>query len=258
MPEDSMQKLSIRFLSFERCPGIEPTLARLREAMAAEGVDCPVEMVDVPDESAAKREHFLGSPSIHINGLDIEADRRADPPGFGCRIYPNGKPVPSETLISEALRKALNPKLKVLFLCTGNSCRSQMAESWARALKGDVIEAHSAGIETHGLNPNAVRVMAEAGVDIAGHRSTLVDYVMDVDFDYVVTVCGHAHETCPMFPGTVKVVHVGFDDPPKLAENAASDEEALSHYRRVRDEIKAFVQTLPETLKDERPNDGTA
>jgi arsenate reductase len=142
-------------------------------------------------------------------------------------------------------------KLKVLFLCTGNSCRSQMAEGWAHKLRGDVIEACSAGIETHGLNPNAVRVMAEAGVDISGRRSTLVDDVMGVGFDYVVTVCGHAHETCPTFPGGAKVVHVGFDDPPKLAENAASEEEALNHYRRVRDEIKAFVQKLPEALMNE-------
>jgi len=146
------------------------------------------------------------------------------------------------------MSKAPVRKLKVLFLCTGNSCRSQMAEGWTRALKGDAIEAYSAGIETHGLNPNAVRVMAEAGVDISGHRSTLVDDVMGVGFDYVVTVCGHAHETCPMFPGKATVVHVGFDDPPKLAENAASEEEALNHYRRVRDEIKAFVRQLPDAL----------
>ena len=139
-------------------------------------------------------------------------------------------------------------KLKVLFLCTGNSCRSQMAEGWARALKGDVIEAYSAGIETHGLNPNAVRVMAEAGVDISGHTSKLVDDLMGVPFDYVVTVCGHAHETCPMFPGKAQVVHVGFDDPPALAREAGSEEEVLGHYRRVRDEIRDFVERLPEPL----------
>jgi len=139
-------------------------------------------------------------------------------------------------------------RLKVLFLCTGNSCRSQMAEGWARALKGDVIDACSAGIETHGLNPNAVKVMAEAGVDVSGYRSKLVDDVMGAGLDYVVTVCGHAHETCPVFPGDAKVVHVGFDDPPKLAKNAATEEDALDHYRRVRDEIRDFVQTLPEGL----------
>lgn len=142
----------------------------------------------------------------------------------------------------------MSQKLKVLFLCTGNSCRSQMAEGWARALKGDVIEAYSAGIETHGLNPSAVKVMAEAGVDISGHQSKNVGDLMDVPFDYVVTVCGHANETCPMFPGKAKVVHVGFDDPPALAKEAKSEQEALDCYRRVRDEIRAFVQKLPESL----------
>ena len=139
-------------------------------------------------------------------------------------------------------------KLNVLFLCTGNSCRSQMAEGWARHLKGDVIEAYSAGIETHGLNPSAVKVMAEAGVDISGHRSKHLDELRGVELDYVVTVCGHAHESCPVFPGRTRVVHVGFDDPPKLAKEAQSKEEALDCYRRVRDEIEAFIQTLPEAL----------
>ncbi len=142
----------------------------------------------------------------------------------------------------------MSEKLKVLFLCTGNSCRSQMAEGWAKALKSDAIEAYSAGIETHGLNPNAVKVMAEAGVDISGHKSKNVADLMDVPFDYVVTVCGHANETCPMFPGKAKVVHVGFDDPPKLAKDARTGEEALGHYRRVRDEIRAYIETLPDAL----------
>ena len=139
-------------------------------------------------------------------------------------------------------------RLKVLFLCTGNSCRSQMAEGWARFLKGDVIEAYSAGIETHGLNANAVKVMAEAGVDISGHWSQHVDEFSEVGFDYVVTVCGHADENCPVFGGSTKVVHVGFDDPPKLAKEAASEEDALDCYRRVRDEIRAFVEKLPDIL----------
>lgn len=140
-------------------------------------------------------------------------------------------------------------KLKVLFLCTGNSCRSQMAEGWAKALKGDVIDAYSAGIETHGMNPRAVKVMAEAGVDISGHRSKNVSELMDVPFDYVVTVCGNAHETCPAWLGRkTKVMHVGFDDPPKLAKDAKSEEEALAHYRRVRDEIRGFVERIPGAL----------
>ncbi len=139
-------------------------------------------------------------------------------------------------------------KLKILFLCTGNSCRSQMAEGWARHLRSDLVEAYSAGIETHGLNPRAVRAMAEAGVDISGHRSKKADELAGVPFDYVITVCGHANETCPMFPGRTRVVHVGFDDPPALAKDAATDEEAMAPYRRVRDEIRAFVEQLPGVL----------
>ncbi|HPD45287.1 MAG TPA: arsenate reductase ArsC [Anaerohalosphaeraceae bacterium] len=137
----------------------------------------------------------------------------------------------------------------MLFLCTGNSCRSQMAEGWARQLQSGVIDAYSAGVETHGLNPLAVRVMAEVGVDISHHWSKRVDEVANIDFDFVVTVCGHANENCPMFPGKAKVVHVGFDDPPKLAEDAQSEAEALDCYRTVRDQIRRFIETLPETLQ---------
>ena len=140
-------------------------------------------------------------------------------------------------------------KLRVLFLCTGNSCRSQMAEGWARELKHDVIEPYSAGIEAHGLNPNAVAVMAEAGVDITDQASNTTDQLGDVELDVVVTVCGHADEHCPTFRGAPRVVHVGFDDPPKLAKTAKSEEEALGHYQRVRDEIRAFVEELPGRLE---------
>ncbi len=139
-------------------------------------------------------------------------------------------------------------KIKILFLCTGNSCRSQMAEGWARHLKGDVIEPYSAGIETHGLNPYAVQVMKEAGVDISHHTSKNVRDLMHIPFDYVITVCDHANETCPVFPGRVKRLHVGFDDPPRLAAKLSSEEEKLSVYRRVRDEIRSFVQSLPGSL----------
>ena len=139
--------------------------------------------------------------------------------------------------------------MKILFLCTGNACRSQMAEGWARALKSDVSEAYSAGIEIRGLDPLAVKVMAEVGVDIGGQQSKTVETVKDVPFDHVVTMCGHANETCPAWlRGKARVIHVGFDDPPALARGAKSEEEALGHYRRVRDEIRAFVETLPGVL----------
>lgn len=146
----------------------------------------------------------------------------------------------------------MNKKVRLLFLCTGNSCRSQMAEGWARHLLGDIIEAHSAGIETHGMNPNAVKVMAEAGVDINDQKSQHIDEFKDVDLDIVITVCGHAHETCPYFPANCEVVHFGFDDPPKMAKElatqGASEEEQLDCYRKVRDQIRAAIEKLPETL----------
>ena len=147
------------------------------------------------------------------------------------------------------------PKRRVLFLCTGNSCRSQMAEGWARALVGDVVAPLSAGLEARGLDPRAVRVMAEAGVDISGQRSQTLADLGEVALDDVVTVCDHAHETCPLFPGGARVVHVGFDDPPRLAAGARDEEEALAHYRRVRDEIRAFVARLPGAL-DELAGEG--
>jgi len=144
-------------------------------------------------------------------------------------------------------------KLRILFLCTGNSCRSQMAEGWARHLKGATVESYSAGVEPHGLNPLAVKIMAEAGVDISKHTSKHVSDLKAIKFDYVVTVCGNADQACPAIPGNHRRVHVGFDDPPKLAKDAKSDAEALIHYRRVRDEIRAFVERLPEAL-ERRPN----
>lgn len=142
----------------------------------------------------------------------------------------------------------MDHKPVVLFLCTGNSCRSQMAEGWARHLKGDVLEACSAGVAPSTLHPDAVRVMAEAGVDISGHRSKHLEELAGHKIDYVVTVCDHAHETCPVFSDGARVVHHSFDDPPHLAANATTEAERLAPYRRVRDEIRAFVETLPDSL----------
>jgi arsenate reductase len=124
-----------------------------------------------------------------------------------------------------------------------------MAEGWARHLKADAIEAYSAGIETHGLNPNAVKAMAEAGVDIRGQRSKHIDELTHIDFDHVVTVCDTAAESCPVFSGGATVVHRPFDDPPRLAREAPAEDEELSHYRRVRDEIRDYVASLPGSLE---------
>lgn len=135
-----------------------------------------------------------------------------------------------------------------MFLCTGNSCRSQMAEGWARALHGSWLDAYSAGTRPGTLDPRARAAMSERGVDISAQRSKHVDDLGGVRFDLVVTVCDSAREACPVFPSAEKTVHSPFDDPPRLAKGAAGEEEAMGHYRRVRDEIKAFIESLPDRL----------
>lgn len=147
------------------------------------------------------------------------------------------------------------PRLRILFLCTGNSCRSQMAEAWARSLHGDRFEAYSAGTSPGRLDPRAVRVMAEAGVDISRQRSKGLEELAGTTFDCVITVCDAASEACPVFPGDARRLHAAFDDPPRLAVSATSEEAALAPYRRVRDEIRDFVVKLPEQLEAESPRD---
>jgi arsenate reductase len=139
--------------------------------------------------------------------------------------------------------------MRILFLCTGNSCRSQMAEAWAKYLKKGTLEASSAGVVRHGMNSYAVRVMEEAGVDMTGHSSKTLDDLPSREFDVVVTLCGHAQETCPFFPGAVRRVHRGFDDPPSICSGMTDESEILAVYRRVRDEIRDFVQSLPDSLE---------
>jgi arsenate reductase len=142
----------------------------------------------------------------------------------------------------------MDNRISVLFLCTGNSCRSQMAEGLCRKLHGDSIDAFSAGIETHGLNLLAVRAMAELDIDISGQRGKTVDDLAGDRFDFATTVCGDADETCPVFPAKTRVIHRGFDDPPKLAADAGPDDEAMPHYRLVRDEIRDYLSDLPKHL----------
>ena len=139
-------------------------------------------------------------------------------------------------------------KIRILFLCTGNSCRSQMAEAWTNKLKGDRIEAYSAGTQPKGVDPRAVKAMSEAGIDISRSLSKSVTELGDMEFDYVITLCDDAQQSCPFFPAKTAIIHHGFDDPPRLARNARDEEEAMSHYRRVRDEIRAYVETLPGSL----------
>lgn len=158
-----------------------------------------------------------------------------------------GKAIHDEEHVKQG--KSHMKKQRILFLCTGNSCRSQMAEGWVRALKNESFEAYSAGVVRRGMDPRAVKAMQEAGVDISTQQSKTIDSLPNVPFDWVVTLCGHAAETCPFFPSSAKRIHQGFDDPPYLAQSSAGEEEAMAHYRRVRDEIRLFVAGFPKTLE---------
>ncbi|MBL7186037.1 MAG: arsenate reductase ArsC [Phycisphaerae bacterium] len=137
-------------------------------------------------------------------------------------------------------------KIKVLFVCTGNACRSQMAEGWARRLKSETIEAYSAGVRPAGVSSGAIAVMAEADVDISAHRSQHVDDFTDMDFDYVITLCGNAERKCPVFSGGAKHVHRAFDDPVMVI---GTNDQIMAAFRKARDEIREFVETLPESLE---------
>lgn len=142
-------------------------------------------------------------------------------------------------------------KVRILYLCTGNSCRSQMAEAWTKHLKGDQFEAYSAGVTPKRVDPRAVKAMAEAGVDISSRQSKDIDSLGNLEFDYVITLCDNARESCPFFPAKTRLIHRGFDDPPKITEGIEDEEEAMSHYRRVRDEIREFIEKLPNALNDD-------
>ena len=137
-------------------------------------------------------------------------------------------------------------KIMVLFLCTGNACRSQMAQGWARHLKGDCIEAFSAGVLPAGLSERAVTVMAEAGVDISDQYSKHLDDLCGIEFDYVVTVCDYARSECPVYPGKTKMIHHQFDDP---TFTIGTEEQIMARFRQARDQIRDFVAAMPGSLE---------
>ena len=144
---------------------------------------------------------------------------------------------------------------RILFLCTANSCRSQMAEGFARALHAATLESHSAGIRASTLNPLAVRAMGEVDIDISHHRSKTIDDLRHASldrFDLIIAVCDGAADACPVIPGS-PILRAPFDDPPKLAASAPSADAAMPHYRRVRDEIHAFIASLPTRVPSRAP-----
>lgn len=140
-----------------------------------------------------------------------------------------------------------NKMKNLLFLCTGNSCRSQMAEGFCRSLHSDKYECHSAGIEAHGINPYAVKAMLDVGIDISEHKSKTTAELPKIEFDYVITLCSHADGNCPFFPAKTKKIHIGFDDPAKLGEGLPDDEK-MAVFARIRDLIRCMIVTLPELI----------
>lgn len=130
---------------------------------------------------------------------------------------------------------------RVLVLCTGNSCRSQIAEGYLRYFAGDKAEIYSAGIETHGVNPKAIEIMKRDGVDISAHTSNNIDEYTDIDFDYVITVCDNAKESCPYFPTNAVKLHHSFPDPAKAI---GTDEEVMEQFREVREMVRKYAQNL--------------
>lgn len=144
---------------------------------------------------------------------------------------------------------AKKDKLKILFMCTGNSCRSQMAEGWAKTLKSDCIEPFSAGVYPVAVSLRAIKVMAEAGIDIYDQYPKHVNDLLNIDFDYVITLCDNAKEICPVYPGKTKLIHKPFSDPSFLT---GSDETVMNAFRKVRDEIRDFVFSLPQSLEENK------
>ena len=132
---------------------------------------------------------------------------------------------------------------KILVLCTGNSCRSQIAEGYLRLFAGNKAEVFSAGVETHGVNPRAIQVMKEDGIDISHHTSNNVREYMNIDFDYVITVCDNAKERCPYFPSKAKQLHYNFPDPAKAT---GTEEQIMNQFRSVRDQIKEYCKNFTE------------
>jgi len=239
----------------------EPTRLRLAAFLAVRGETCVCELAAALGEENFKISRHLGV--MRSAGM-VKARRRGTwmyynlaEPGSKFEEYAFKclrETVAESRTVKSDLKRAdkvkCPPALRVLFLCTGNSCRSQMAEGWANKLKECSIEPYSAGVVKKGVDPLAVKVMKEAGVDISSQKSKTVFEVLDKKFDYVITLCSDAQKTCPVFPGKAKVIHRGFDDPPALAKKAKTEKEKIAHYRRVRDEIQSFVEEMPENLKN--------
>jgi len=227
----------IEVLYFDGCPHAEPAIALAREVAASLAPDARVEPLRVASVDEAVQRGFLGSPSVRIDGRDIEG-RDGAPPSFSCRVYEGGSGLPPRWMIEAALLRALRPA-SILFLCVANSARSQMAEGIARHVLGPGVEIRSAGSQPSRVRPEAIRVLSEIGVDISAHTSKSVETIDPRRVDTVITLC--AEEVCPAFLGSARRLHWGLPDP---AAVDGDDEARLEAFRTTRDELRRRIERL--------------
>lgn len=228
----------IEVLVFEGCPNAERALEIARRVAGGLAPGATVERVEVDTPEQATAIGFLGSPSIRVNGVDVEG-RRAAPGTLGCRIYEDGVGVPPEWMVEAAVLRALEPR-DILFLCVANSARSQMAEGIARSLAPAGVRVSSAGSEPAAVKPEAIAVLREIGIDISHHQSKSIAALPNAGtVDAVITLC--AEEVCPLFLRRVPQVHWAFPDPAAAPGGA---QERLAAFRAVRDELQRRLSFL--------------
>ena len=229
--------MRVELLIQEGCPNVPPTSALLRDVLDRLAPGTDVTCLSVDDDAAARRLQFLGSPSIRIDGVDLEGPAAREP-ALCCRVYAGGSGVPPTWLLEAAVARALRPR-GVLFLCVANSARSQMAEGVARRLAPAGVRVFSAGSRPTQVRPEAIRVLGELGIDTAAHHAKAIDRIAPADVDLVVTLC--AGEVCPTWLGAAARLHWALPDP----ATADGDEAArLEAFRGVRDELQRRLGAL--------------
>ncbi|MGK5088829.1 hypothetical protein WDW86_14825 [Bdellovibrionota bacterium FG-2] len=237
--------MKLEILYFEGCPNLEPTISLVQTIVQRLAPGAQVQEIRITSEEHAKKEISLGSPTIRINGADIEGRMHPDTEAsMACRIYSDGKGVPPEWMVEAAILRALRPE-HILFLCVANSARSQMAEGIARSFAPASVTVSSAGSSLSRVNPLSIEALMEIGIDVSHHTSKGVDSIDATSVDAVITLC--AEEVCPVFLGKAIRLHWGLPDP---APHGSADVEAMEGFRRVRDELKTRLSFLFEDWQE--------
>jgi len=227
----------IEVLAFEGCPNAERALEVARRVAGELVPGAAVQRVEIDTPEKAAALGFLGSPSIRVDGVDVEG-KRTEHGTIGCRIYEGGTGVPPEWLVEAAVLRALEPR-GILFLCVANSARSQIAEGIARALAPAGTKVWSAGSRPTSVRPEAIAVLNEIGIDISHHRAKDVAAIPAAEVDTVITLCGE--QECPLFLGKARRLHWGLPDP---AAVITSESERLDAFRKTRNELRRRLETL--------------